>query len=141
MVMSSLAQGISHSPLDAPRVLLAEDDETMRHLLADVLSQEGFDVVEATNGRELFWAHEIASCIWPIDVIVSDNRMPIYDALDVVEAWAQFGNRPRVVLMSAFPDCHVRARADRIGAVLLEKPFAVERLCTEVRLLLHGTDE
>ena len=119
----------------APRVLLADDEGEMRTFLAEVLRDEGYEVVEATNGRELFWLMEASQRGQPIDVVVSDLCMPEYNGLDVVEAWTEVGPRPRVLLMSAFPDPEVRRRAESLGLVLLDKPFAVGRLLGLVRAL------
>jgi CheY-like chemotaxis protein len=121
--------------MTAPRVLLAEDDDAMRALIADVLRHDGYEVLEVANGRDLFWCMERAERGQPIDVVVSDIRMPAYDGLDVVEAWAQIGSDVSVVLMSAFPDPEVRRRADLLGVVLLEKPFPFDRLQRYVRQL------
>jgi DNA-binding response OmpR family regulator len=120
----------------APRVLLAEDDEALRTFLAELLRDDGYDVVEVSDGRQLFWVVETALRTRPIDVVVSDLRMPAYNGLDVVEAWAHAGTGPKVVLMSAFPDHEVRRRAESLGVALLEKPFDVGRLRDLVRTLV-----
>lgn len=125
--------------MTAPRVLLAEDDEAMRALVADVLRHDGYEVIEVANGRDLFWCMERAERGRAIDVVVSDIRMPAYDGLDVVEAWAEIGSRASVVLMSAFPDPDARRRADSLGVVLLEKPFSFDRLQRLVRALSTRT--
>lgn len=116
-----------------PRVLLADDDEAMRTFLADALREDGYEVLEASDGRELFWFVETAQFSRPIDVVVSDLRMPTYNGLDVVEAWADVGWGPPVVLMSAFSDPEVRRRVDSLGVVLLDKPFEVGHLRQLVR--------
>lgn len=112
----------------------------MRMLLAEVLRADGHDVLEASNGCELFWFAELTGRVRPIDVVVSDLCMPGYNGLEVVEAWADPLLTPthaRVVLMSAFPDREVRRRAAAVGAVLLEKPFGLPEFCTLVRNLLE----
>lgn len=118
------------------RVLLAEDDEAMRAFLADALREDGYEILEASNGRELFWMVETARRGRPIDLVVSDLRMPVYNGLDVVEAWVELGRGPGVVLMSAFPEQEIRRRVERLGVVLLDKPFDVGRLRELVRELL-----
>ncbi|CAN5718254.1 hypothetical protein BH09MYX1_BH09MYX1_00260 [soil metagenome] len=115
------------------RVLVADDDEVLRSLVASVLRDEGHEVMEASNGRELFWAFETSCYGTPIDVVVSDLCMPAYDGLEVAEAWADRGDGPRVVLMSAYPDADARRRAEALGLVLLDKPFDLEALQRMVR--------
>jgi CheY-like chemotaxis protein len=137
-------------PDDAP--LLAKDEAPDRLLLCysidgELLWQhaapraEGHEVLEAANGCELFWFAELTGRVRPIDVVISDLCMPGYSGLDVVEAWADpvlTPPRARVVLMSAFPDREVRRRAEAVGALLLEKPFALGDLCALVRTLMEA---
>lgn len=108
----------------------------MRELLVEVLRADGYQVLEAKNGRELFWFVETASP--PVDVVITDVRMPAYDGLEVAEAWAASGGGPRLVLMSAFPDSRARARAAKLGVPLLQKPFDVGVLQEIVRRLVAG---
>ena len=117
----------------AAHVVLADDDREMRSLLASVLRAEGYRVIEASDGWDLFWSVETAERDAQIDLVVSDARMPGYRGLDVAEAWAEAGSGPRVVLMSGFPDDDIRVRADALGVALLEKPFDMDRFRSLVR--------
>jgi DNA-binding response OmpR family regulator len=117
------------------RILVAEDDDTMRTVLVELLLAEGFDVLEATNGRELFWSVEQVSQKHPVDLVVADVRMPVYNALDVVEAWRATKNGPNVVLITAFADDDVRTRASRLGVTVLDKPFETAELLRVIRAL------
>lgn len=115
-------------------VLVAEDDAAMREYLVEMLTAEGFRVVEARNGRELFWAG--AAPAHRVAVVVSDVRMPAYDGLEVAEAWSSAGDAPKLILMSAFPDAKARMRADALGVTLLEKPFEPRVLIELVKRLV-----
>lgn len=107
------------------RVLVAEDDDTLRSVIAGILRDDGCDVVEAANGRELFWIVERSRASCPFDVVLTDARMPGYDGLDVAEAWEACGTMPPTIMMTAFPDARMRRRAFAMGIVLLEKPFSM----------------
>ena len=131
VMKTSTAPRSDRSPL---RVLLAEDDDAMRPFLAEMLRGDGYDVTEVSNGRDLFWLVEMAPRERPFDLILTDMRMPGYDGLDVVEAWAEGGPGPRVILMSAFPDEETRRRAEQLGVLLIDKPFDLERLLKLVSL-------
>jgi CheY-like chemotaxis protein len=114
------------------RILVAEDDDTMRTVLVEALREKGFEVLEAANGRELFWSVEQASRDRPVDLVVADIRMPVYSGLDVVEAWKGTGG-PQVVLITAFADPEVDRRSQRLGVPVLGKPFEIDRLVALVR--------
>jgi DNA-binding response OmpR family regulator len=118
------------------RILVAEDDDAMRTVLVEVLRDHGFEVLEASDGRELFWSVEQASRDRPVDLVVADIHMPVYNALEVAEAW-QVTNGPRIVLITAFADKDVIARSEKLGVTVLGKPFEIERLLGVVRGLLE----
>jgi len=117
-----------------PRVLLAEDDDELRKLVTQTLRAQDFTVIECTNGLVLVEmivsAREAGS---PIDLVVSDVRMPGVSGLSVLEAlfdWDEFPSPP-VVLITAFGNTRLHALAKQFGArCVLEKPF-------EMTALLH----
>jgi CheY-like chemotaxis protein len=132
---SDMTQAAPEIPRSRRRILVAEDDETMRMVLVELLKTEGFDVLEAVDGRELFWSVEQVSQKRPVDLVVADIRMPVYNALDVVEAW-RATNGPRVILITAFADDEVKERAARLHVTVLGKPFETDELLAVMRKLL-----
>ena len=120
-------------------VLVAEDEDEMRRLLVRALGKQGYEVTEIEDGFEL---HDYMEClergeVKRPDLVVTDVRMPGRTGLDVVEQLRRVDPRIQVVVMTAFPDDELRARARRLGAALvLEKPFDIDELCAVVRSLL-----
>jgi DNA-binding response OmpR family regulator len=116
----------------APRVLLAEDDQDFRGLLATVLRADGYEVLEAGNGAELFdyvafglmGGHAKRS----FDVIVSDIEMPGYSGLEVLGGIRDASVTIPVILITAFGDPEKHQAAERLGARLLDKPFDLGEL-------------
>lgn len=119
------------------RVLLVEDDEDMRRLVARVLQKGGYEVVEAGSGLGLLARLECT--LWgdrseTFDVIVADIQMPDLTALEALEASGSPGLDTAIVLMTAYGDEDVRAEAHRLGAMaVLDKPLDWEELGTAVR--------
>ena len=66
-----------YSQDDAPKILLVEDTEDNRQMMKNLLEMSGFQVVEATNGRE---AVELASRVKP-QIILMDLSLPFIDGL------------------------------------------------------------
>jgi DNA-binding response OmpR family regulator len=123
------------------RVFLAEDDVEMRRIVADAIRKEGHEVIEMPDGAELLLclAHVCLDGQGPeetVDLLVTDIRMPGCNGLDVVELLRATDWRAPIIVMTAFGDRETRARAERIGAVLLDKPFRIEVLLQNVRKLL-----
>ena len=120
------------------RVLLAEDDVSLRHLLATVLRADGYEVVEAGDGLQLLAAVEATLVVAQVRpesfVIVADVHMPGLSGLDVLAVLrCAYASTP-VVLITAFPDQEAQAEALELGAArMLAKPFAIDELRAVVR--------
>jgi DNA-binding NtrC family response regulator len=121
-------------------ILLAEDDDDMRWVLASLLRRDGHRVLEISDGRDLMSA--IVSG-WFDDtqveddfLVVTDLRMPGADSLSVIKAAQGEGRQPQFILMTAFGDKHVHAEAERLGALaVFDKPFDFDDLRGTVREL------
>ena len=107
------------------RVLVAEDDAQMRALVVDALRREGFVVDEVADGRRM-WAITIHYVSY--DLIVSDSAPPDRRWTHRARGFRKRSPTTRVILMTAFGDDATRERADRLGAVFLDKPFQMREL-------------
>jgi DNA-binding response OmpR family regulator len=120
-------------------VLVADDSAEQRWTLRLALSMMGFDVTEAADGRELFWAIE-GFDRKPANepaLVIADVYMPVYTGLDVLGAWTEAGQRHPLIVITAFPDEVLRRRVAEIGAFLLPKPFTLAALSHTVRQALR----
>jgi CheY-like chemotaxis protein len=121
------------NPTAPARVLLAEDDSEFRALLATMLREDGYDVVEAADGTALLdrLAEAVASeegldCY---DLVVTDVKMPGYDAFEIMLGMRRCKHETPFVLMTAFGDAAAHERARQLGAVaMLDKPFDLDDL-------------
>ena len=125
---------VSEEAMSPPRVLVAEDDDALRGVLVEALEGEGYEVTEGGGGEEL-----VASLTPPrghvdghFDLIVSDIRMPDMTGLEMLEILRDMGARIPVVLITAFGSAHDHEEAERLGALILDKPFEVEELLDAV---------
>jgi DNA-binding response OmpR family regulator len=110
------------------RILLAEDDFEVRHSLARLLAFDGYDVQCVATGGELL--DVLAGAILddpsgaPMDLIITDMRMPGFNGLAIVEGLRANGWRHPVIVISAFGDTTTRDRVRRLGrAEFFPKPF------------------
>lgn len=128
--------------VDRPaRIVVAEDDFEMRRLVADCLRKEGYEVHKAADGAQLLLRIEsslvLGTVAEPVDLIVTDIRMPVYTGLELVLGLREAGLDVPVVIMTAFGNADTRARASELGAALLDKPFKMEELRALVRRLFR----
>jgi len=125
------------------RVLLAEDDDEMRALLAWWLSKYGFDVTECDHGIDLI--NRIDPLGVPIephkfDLIISDIRMPGITGLDVLEDVRLCETEcPPVIFITAFGDRDTHQQAHRLGAAaIFDKPFDFNKLLAKAHELVNS---
>jgi CheY-like chemotaxis protein len=116
-----------------PCILLAEDDPAMRALIASMLEQEGYEVVEACDGHEVLSRLEAVRTQPPLStppaLIVSDIRMPAYSGLDLLAILRCAACPVPVILITAFGDEETHAEARELGATaVLDKPFDLDDL-------------
>jgi DNA-binding response OmpR family regulator len=121
------------------RVLLAEDDDDLRHLIALWLREEGFEVTACSSGLDLlaYLKQSVLSEELPeFDLVLSDIHMPLGSAMDVLEEFHGCDGVPPTVLITAFGSARTGAAASRLGAAaVLDKPLDKGRLMAEIRRL------
>lgn len=115
-----------------PRILIADDDDGLRHLLSLVLCREGFEVIEAADGTEaLARAHDSSPTLVLLDVM-----MPGLDGFDVCRKLRsdQRTHRLPIVFVSALDDVKQRNELLKLGADdCIKKPVGPRDLITRVR--------
>jgi CheY-like chemotaxis protein len=137
---SSFLRTPTRAPGRAPRVLVADDDPEMRRLVCDTLRKDGYDLVEEPDGGRLLVRvaalYQKSGAALPVDLIVSDVRMPVCTGLDILKGMRDAHWGTPVVLMTAFADDEVTRRATLLGATLFNKPFKMADLRQSVKQLL-----
>ena len=112
----------------------------MRRLVMESLRVDGHEAVDVSDGgqllRHLTSLHRLRPNPEPIDMVVTDIRMPVCSGLEIVQGLRDAEWTTPVVIMTAFGDANTRAQAARLGAVLLDKPFKMITLRSIVRDLL-----
>ena len=125
-------------PRRHPLIILAEDDTEFRGLLASVLQEEGYEVVEAPDGLALLASLENTLTVRrerpDAFLVVADVRMPGLSGLDVLAILRCATWRTPVILITAFGDEATHAEGRELGAVaVFDKPFDVDALRAAVK--------
>ena len=111
-------------------LLLVEDDADLRSVLARVLRELGFVVMEASTGAE---ALQLASTAHP-EVVVTDLRLPDIDALALLPPLLAPADAPSVIILTGHGTIDVAVRAVQLGAEnFLTKPVEAVTLAACVR--------
>ncbi len=118
------------------RILVAEDEQDIRELIAFTLRFAGFDVVLATNGAE---AVELAEA-QPPDLVILDVRMPKmsgYEACRRLKENPRTATVPVVFLSAKGQDAEIQQGLASGAEEYILKPFAPDELIQQVRDILH----
>jgi two-component system response regulator AtoC len=116
------------------RVLIADDEESIRHVLSELLSERGYEVRAVVDGEEA--VRELAARDY--DALVTDVRMPKMNGLDLVRAAQTTSPETTIIVMSAYGSHDLAIEALKAGAYdYLGKPFRPD----EVLLVLRKAEE
>ncbi len=114
-----------------PRILIADDEESMRLLVARAIAMDGHEIVTAEDGAE---ALEILTRDnGAFDLLLTDIKMPVMDGIALALAVARDFPQLTVLMMTGFADQRERASGlDAIVHDVITKPFAVADIRTAV---------
>lgn len=120
-------------------VLLAEDDDALRSVLARGIRENGHEVVELEDGeRVIDFLRGYEGDPWHL-FLVTDVRMPKRSGLEVLAELRAARYRMRSVVTTGFPDEQTHRLARALGALaVFQKPFETEDLCTAIDFLGHA---
>jgi len=115
-----------------PRVLIADDEDSMRQLVARAVAMDGHVTVTAEDGAE---ALEILTREQgAFDLLLTDIQMPVMDGIALALAVARDFPDLKILLMTGFAD--QRERASGLNAIVhdvVTKPFSVAAVRLEIK--------
>ncbi len=113
------------------RVLIADDEESMRTLVARAIAMDGHETVTAEDGAEAL--DILTRDSGAFDLLLTDIQMPVMDGIALALAAARDYPRLVILLMTGFADQRERASGlDAIVHDVITKPFAVADIRTAV---------
>jgi DNA-binding response OmpR family regulator len=117
-------------------VLVVDDMESLRTLVRSYLTQEGFRIVTAANGREaLFVARQERP-----DLIILDLMMPELGGYEFINAYAREGDAPIIILTAKVEESDKILGLELGADDYLTKPFSMRELTARVRAVLRRVD-
>lgn len=112
-------------------ILIIDDEASIRLLLRSVLEAAGYEVMEATNGRQglELYRHR------PTDLVITDIRMPELDGLEVLLALTREFIHAKVIVMSGVGEQESALLVAKLLGVrqTIQKPFIIPPLLDAVR--------
>ncbi|MDX2263035.1 MAG: sigma-54 dependent transcriptional regulator [Gemmatimonadales bacterium] len=116
------------------RILVVDDERSIRDILAQVLGYEGYEVATAASGGEALTTYRAR----PFDLVILDVKMQGIDGLDTLAQLRQHDDGVRVVMISGHATIATAVQAVKQGAFdFLEKPLDSDRLLVTVKRALE----
>src|SRR5688572_9873174 len=116
-------------------ILIIDDDDLLRNVLAKSLTHAGHTVLQAADGRQ---GLEVA-CLAPVDLVITDLVMPVQEGIETIMKLREEKPALPVIAMSgdtSNSNLYLQI-AGKIGARrILEKPFSPSELLAVIRELL-----
>ena len=129
---------VSISGEKKPRLLVVEDEELVREVIAEQLIDRGYDVIEAEGGRRALALLD-AGC--PVDLIISDLSMPGMDGVSLIRAAQMRKPRLPAILLTGYAGETAALAVGRElngSFSLLRKPVTGDHLADRVATLLEA---
>jgi len=110
-------------------ILVVDDDENIRELLGDVLTEEGYIVTKASNGEEAIAKVKEENPY----LLLLDVKMPGMDGVEVLRRVREINKSMGVIMITACEDIEAAKDALKLGAFdYIRKPFDLNYLKTSV---------
>lgn len=107
------------------KILVVDDQPSIRRLLEEILTDEGYAVTAASNGLEALERIEEDTAL-----VLMDMKMPGMDGIETLKELNSSGHRGKVVMMTAYGELDLVQQAKEFGAFdYVIKPFDIVALC------------
>jgi two-component system, cell cycle response regulator CpdR len=114
------------------RILIAEDDDAIRNLVARALGEDGHDLTVAADGAAALDA--LSRHNGEFDLLLTDVKMPMMDGIALALAAGRDHPDVAIMLMTGYADQRERAHElDALVHDVIAKPFSVEQIKGAVR--------
>lgn len=120
-----------------PRVIVVDDEPSVRNIVRRMLEPAGYDVIEAEDPLDACAAIDPSG---PLDLLISDFQMPTLTGDEVARRFRAAKPDVKVLYITGYADALFDERATMWdGEAFLEKPFSRQGLIEAVSLLLFGS--
>lgn len=119
------------------RILVVDDEPIIRHLLMDVLRDDGHQVVAVENGKQAIDRVKESN----FDVVFSDVHMPVLNGLEAVKIIKKLNRSIFVVMMDSFPDLLSELAQEQGAIACIHKPFELKGIREILERVRHLKEE
>ena len=125
----------SSAVVETATILIAEDEAMVRMVEAETLRDAGYVIREAKDGAE---ALEILKSGVPVDLLITDIKMPGMNGYQLAEAGTALRPEMKVILITGYAQDPLPAGMARAGVRVVYKPFDIDVLPSLAKQVLGG---
>ncbi len=119
------------------KILIVDDNKNMQIILNNLLVDEGYDVISATNGKDGL----VAVIEQSPDLVLLDIRLPEMNGIDILQQITKFEKEIPVIMITAYGDVETAVETMKLGAFdYITKPFVNEELKLVIRKALDTNE-
>lgn len=120
------------------RLLIVDDEADFRLAIQQSLSRRGFEVVEASGGKEAIYIIKEN----PPDIVLLDQKMPQMSGIETLKAIRKINEKLPVIILTGHGDYHTAIAGIKLDIVdFIQKPVDIDQLSEHIRMLLSGEKE
>lgn len=119
------------------RILVVDDEIVIRHLLTDVLKDDGHQVVAVENGKEAIDRIKELN----FDLVFSDVHMPVLNGLETIKIIRELDRSIPIVMMDSFPDLLSELAQEEGAITCIHKPFELKGIREILDRVQHLKEE
>jgi len=117
------------------KILVVEDNPATRELFRELLSQQGYVVRVAQDGKEALPRVRKES----FDLVLTDVKMPRMNGIQLLKELQKIIPHTKVVIVTATADLQIAVKAMKLGAYdYITKPFCLDSILQKVKKALEG---
>ena len=114
-------------------ISIVDDDPLVRGAIVDLLNSLGYPALAFETAEEFLNSGQVETTL----CLITDQQLPGLDGLGLQNKLVSDGSHVEVIVITAFPDAHIRERAMKAGAIaFLAKPFEEADLVQAIQIAL-----
>ena len=118
-------------------ILLVDDEDTIRDFLSEILKEQGYKIIEASNGKEAL--HKLNEVNGNIHLLISDIRMPIMSGPELaIEIRKVQADIKALFISGNMNNDFIKEQASNSNVSFLQKPFTYNAIINKVREILDN---
>jgi len=107
------------------KILVVDDEEGARELFSTILTDEGYEVTLADDGKEALTLFKNT----PFNLVITDIKMPVMDGLQLLQEIRKSGSKTDVIMVTAYGEVESYLKAMSLGAAeYINKPIRIKEL-------------